>query len=199
MRRKWKPLLLILSLLVNIIGISGLGCSDYRTFTLREGIAHLSFQYPSRYELDSVNLGNIYLGASTDIFFFTAPLKAPDLHDAMIEIYVSNPYEKWSNSDESIASYLSFWSRDEGFQLMERSSVTVAGVQGTQIVYYRTSHLAEPTNPGIPMVRTPVIVRKVFFDYKNQIWRISVMGHESLADIINADFEHIVQTFKILN
>jgi len=199
MRRKWKPLLLILLLLVSIIGISGFSCSDYKTFTLKKGIAHLSFRYPSRYEIYDIDLGDIYLGASTTVDLYTEPLKNPAFHDAQICIYIYKTDENVSNSNEDMESYIASWSRADGFKIMERSSVTVAGIQGTQIVYYRASHLIEDIHYGMHIIKTPVIVRKVFFDYNHQIWRISVMGHESLADTIKADFIHVIDTFKILN
>ena len=68
----------------------------------------------------------------------------------------------------------------------ERSSVTVAGTAGEQVVYH------DPRQPSAPEVRA------VFFDYDGRIWEVYIYSETARAEAAKLDFAHIIQTFKIL-
>jgi len=43
------------------------------------------------------------------------------------------------------------------------------------------------------------MLREVYFDYNGLIWRIDIRSDSTTAEEDKADFEHVLQTFKILN
>jgi hypothetical protein len=39
----------------------------------------------------------------------------------------------------------------------------------------------------------------VFFDYNGLVWSIKARGNQEIREELKADFDHIVETFKILD
>jgi hypothetical protein len=83
------------------------------------------------------------------------------------------------------------------FRLLERSQISVSGVQGEQIIF---SHMWKPEGflgqKGEPY---PWKGREVYFYYNGVIWKFDVDSPLSNWEQANSDFEHILQTFKILD
>ncbi|MFC2035816.1 hypothetical protein ACFLUJ_06825 [Chloroflexota bacterium] len=171
-----------------------------RTFTLREGIGHFSFKYPSRYEPEIVRTETGPLGPETYVVLFTSTTghAIVEYHDAEILVHIGNIEARGRNSEEAAEFNISYWSRDEDFRLIERSSIEVAGIRGEQIVYSYVNEFTPHVSLGMHSVNKPAIRRGVFFDYNGQSWSISVTGHESIDDIVKKDYNHILETFKII-
>jgi hypothetical protein len=83
------------------------------------------------------------------------------------------------------------------FKIIYKRQVVVGGVKGWEIEYsfinypetfagYDTSH---------PM---PLIVRNVYFDYKDMSFNISLFSDAAIIDKTEKAYEHILQTFKLL-
>ncbi len=78
--------------------------------------------------------------------------------------------------------------------LMERNPIAINGIRGEMIVwtckwypdYYRGN-------------KWDASIREVYFDYDGVIWYIEFDSHMDRAEQSKADFEHVLQTFKILN
>jgi len=75
--------------------------------------------------------------------------------------------------------------------------VTVAGQQGEQIVYSHRDSIHIPDTVD-DLKSYPLIVRELLFDYKGQLWNISMSSHESNAEVDKAPFKHILRTLRIL-
>jgi hypothetical protein len=85
------------------------------------------------------------------------------------------------------------------FRILERSPVSIIGEQGEKVVY---SYLWEPPlRPEGSMgdEPKPTETRMVLFVHKNILWKLEIESSPSNAETTKADFEHIKQTFKILN
>ena len=81
---------------------------------------------------------------------------------------------------------------DNSFELIERSPVRVSGINGEMIVY-KSSILGNYLNsPNL-------ICRDVYIDYKEYIWRISVLAIDGMGDQAEPDFEHLIESFKFLD
>jgi len=81
------------------------------------------------------------------------------------------------------------------FRLLERSTITIAGVKGERIAYsysgfYFSSEHAPQTGTAY----------KAYFDSKGLIWKLSLIADEyAAAERAKSDFEHLLETFRILD
>ena len=192
MRNRWQ-LFLALALVMMICLLALSGCS-YRTFTLKEGIAHFSFEYPSNYKIHSVEVGDIYRrrGEYTDINMFTPKVgekSLAEVHDAEIRIAIHQADSGVSNSTEALESFLSDSSKFyKDFKLFERSDITVDGIQGERVVFSYTSLIVMVYHIGMHIVRPSAVGRITYFDYSGKIWRKNVEGYKDLDNTLTAAF-----------
>ena len=103
-----------------------------------------------------------------------------------------------------LEEYLREWEASEAvfiysdFQLLERSQVTVSGINGEQIVYSYTEIR------GVGQRKTdedpyPMQGRRIYFYSNGVIWELTLDLLLSEAETANADFEHLLETFQILD
>jgi len=189
-----KPYVLITILLFISILITGCNTSEYKTFTLKNGIAHFSFEYPSSYKVVD-NIVSL-MPAYTHIILRKPPNEEQmERITSVLSIYVDEAYTPLS-VDSAISSNLSDISTWNDFKLLERSSIQVVGVNGQRIVY---SWASIPARHGIAGEPIPSLAREVYFYQDGQLWNISISSDELTTEAAKADFEHVLRTFKILN
>jgi hypothetical protein len=82
----------------------------------------------------------------------------------------------------------------ENFELLERSSVMVSEIEGERITYLVDRLMPLPVEDG----RNLDYIRAVYFDHNDLIWVIEAICDEEISEITKFEFDHIVQTFKIL-
>jgi hypothetical protein len=87
---------------------------------------------------------------------------------------------------------------EEPKRLLERSTITLAGVPTQLVVYsYGYDHIwDESSGSAVILLR---IAREVYFNYGGLIWNIVIESDEDRADVAEADFEHLLETFQILD
>jgi hypothetical protein len=72
-------------------------------------------------------------------------------------------------------------------QELERTSITIAGAAGELVAY------------SFPDLKNaPTITREVFFDVDGVLWNIYIYSGTDKSDETKLDFEHIINTFKVL-
>jgi hypothetical protein len=72
-------------------------------------------------------------------------------------------------------------------QELERTSITIAGATGELVAY------------SFPDLKNaPTITREVFFDVDGVLWNIYIYSGTDKSDETKLDFEHIINTFKVL-
>ncbi len=223
-----KPEINILKLIwicTVIVAISScnLFSSGYKTFKDSNEICSLSFEYQASYgDIDGPSVTKYAYGKFFDLLLFKKPqigitLKVPDVgnmtsrdttvykHPADIRIGVTRvdvPNEPGGWQHPTDAKSL-LESRVKGaeqnslnphFQILERSSITVSSVQAERVIYL-VDELFQPPNASKPLLS---VEDRVCFDYKGLIWEISSSSYEEYSEQTKADFEHVLQTFKIL-
>ena len=105
---------------------------------------------------------------------------------AAIEITVAKAVDSVntaSNAKEEIESTLEDWGKWEDYELIARYPLKVAGIEGEFVEYFAANeHKCA-----------------VYFDYNGLIWSIEAKSRGDYdCTKIKADFDHILQTFKIL-
>ncbi len=101
--------------------------------------------------------------------------------------------ESYSAADriEKVLEGLPIW---ENFKLLEHSPVTVSGMEGEIIVYLVDKLMPIPVEDG----KNLEYVRAVYFDYDDLTWEITAKCNQEIKDQVKADFDHIIETFQIL-
>jgi hypothetical protein len=175
------------------------GCSEYKIFTLEKGIAHFTFEYPSVYKVGKVEV-------RSDLDYTDVTLNGPGVrytegtNRTYIYIFIQATSEAFPNAESSLEYELTF---NDGlplkdYQLLERSQISVAGIDGEQIIYYWDMGVPEyPDDPEPEPI--PTIMREVYFDYGNLIWTLSIRSNQAIVEEANAIFEHMLETFQILD
>ena len=193
---KWfYPLLvIIIGALIIIPGCSSYRVSEnngYKTFIMNKGIAKFSFDFNPKYRVTRVNTE----GTCSDI-----TLRGPELdmarNSTILSAYVCKTVYK--DYQSSLETFLSMQERSTDFKLLERSSVTIAGEQGEEVICYRLQSLTnEAKSEGIQPV--PIIVRHLEFMQDGLLWALDIRSLESSVEEDKLDFEQIKRTFKIVN
>jgi hypothetical protein len=186
-------ILVVMAMLAAFVGMS-LSCDSsstgYKTFSLEKGIGHFSFEYPARYKVEITEV-------RTDLQYthvtFSSPFSKELRDSTFITVFVAPPDDASPNSEALLEKSLASAEVLDDFRFVERFSLTVAGVQGQEVVYSYGRLVSNYEN-----VRIPEFMREVYFDRGGLIWSVSMRSNQSMAEADEADFEHVLQTFKIL-
>jgi hypothetical protein len=192
--------LVILILVVSMIPIPFMSCSStpenttpgYVTETFTKRGIDFSFEYPDDYEkyetgyeeeIDEVDYIVLQYYASTYDGTFRK----------IINIQLWNPTEDWQDARTKLDYYLAhLGDTGQDPEVKERSSLQVAGVVGEKAVF--SVVMTDITN--IPNKLTGWIAA---FDYRGQIWFLVVTTNMETPDEVEADFGHIIESFKFLD
>lgn len=166
-------------------------------FVLREGIAHFSLDYPPAYSVET-------FGSSPRDFDLRIARRriGSNISDILFSILVQKPNSREPDAKASLEFHLeeteSAMKYINDFKLLKRSPAVVAGIPGEQIIYSHLAYLnfddADPSKAFL----TTLVKREIFFDYNGLIWNIRISSGLEKSDEVGADFEHILQTFKLL-
>jgi hypothetical protein len=197
--------------LLLFIALSFLSCNQdgYRTFTAKNSFCNFSLDYPSAYSNKE--------GPTLDLFdkYFTVSFNYPDkaykmvnpdpssnnaktvtvYHTpALIHVFINN---KGFTAKTLIEEYLNRQSGWANFNLLERSIISISDVSAEYAHFVSSSLLPMRPESGeeIPLKH----LRLVYFDYNELVWRIELEYEGEMAEQAQSDFEHILNTFKILD
>ena len=179
--------------------------SEYKTLTVRNYIANFSFEYRAYYnDLDGPGIED-----SASNRFTYVDILAPKTYETMgnpepggdgtVDMTYVPAYIEISAADAQkyptrpaavrINDSISNWGKWPHFQLLEHSNVTVSGVQAELIAYQVDGFFVGPDLE---------YCTKLSFDYNGLQWDIESEAGINMSAMIRADFDHVVETFKIL-
>lgn len=196
MRRSVAISWLLGALLLASVAVGGCSSSAYKMFSFEhrvkptpqhpeEQITHFSFEYPRAYRRSGTYAKDDPVPPIIVRFArATGTLGCVRRTDTVFAITIGLGFPGYTNATEAASRAIS--ALGEGGVVREHSSVTVAGLTGDQVVYH------DPRQPAAPEVSA------VYFDYGGRIWNIYIYSETTRADQARLDFEHVIQTFKIL-
>jgi hypothetical protein len=202
---------LLALLLIGMLAFSGCPpASGYKKFEMRAIICHYSLEYPSHYRVTKKFPGNNADNYSSfalrgtplktsiaipDASFGTSKIGEVVIYTS-IEIFVYDARDRSGTAEIDFENLLRSWSRWSHFELLERSSITVSGIPAQKFSCFMNRILP---SPGYGQGEPPLdFISVIYFDYGGLIWYLSVKSDRSVSGSAADDFEHIVQTFKIL-
>jgi hypothetical protein len=185
----------------HVITDSGNG---YKTLTVTKGITLFSFEFSDFYQVGETTIDE---GADVGVV-------APDITRTMVNPDALDKDSKtvWVSYSPAKIIIWTYDARDRGatvkeeldrrvrrpdIQVLERSAVTVAGIPGEQATYTSEGLLMLAPAPGKEKPRS--YAKSIFFEHAGLMWMLEYESEASLIDRVRVDFEHVVQTFKILD
>ncbi len=178
------------------------GCFGYKVFSNTEGSIHFQFEYRADMRID--------LRSHADNRFFVGFRRYgisgwPD-KDMIVDIdrYPNRLYLDIYNAsellDNLVARTMKYY---QVAQVLERSPITIGGIKGEIVTYSLDLRSGPPPLDAPPKgePQTPTLVmitRLITFDHDGFIWMIKMSAYEKVAEEAKSDFEHVIQTFKIL-
>jgi hypothetical protein len=184
--------LLILTVLVFFA--SSCGSSDYRIFSLKEGIGHFTMEYPPEYAVVRIDIRNDSTNRYTDI-----GLRPPQseningLNEISIYAWPVDPAQAGAVFilDDLLSRADSIFN---DFEVLQRYSRMIGDMEGQVAIFSWTASANESTTDNLP-----VISRMVCFFHGDLAWEIHVASDLLTQDQAEAEFNHILETFQILN
>ena len=186
----------VLALLVLACAFLTTACGDprvdgHRLYTQRKGVARFSFEYSDKYVKDRDDTS----GSVTSVLFTRTYREADSASSFTFFIAGVGVYAKSAHVylEQELADAQN---NAPDFKLLYISGLDVAGVTGTQLVYtYR--RLPPPDWGGSR--ESWAVVKKVFFETDGVIWEIYLDAFADTAVADMADFDHVLETLRILH
>ncbi|MBN2543352.1 hypothetical protein JXI42_10850 [bacterium] len=197
-----------------IFACHGYACShdEYKQITIKNQLGSYSLEYPSHYDKDfrevlDFDIPYTHLLLDGPAIRETAEVFDPDTGNirtvvgergsSSIEVIISNYKvyhgESYTAADR-IDAVLKGQAKWDNFQLLERSPITVSGVEGELIIYLVDKLMPIPVEDG----KNLEYVRAAYFDYNDLTWKIVAKCNQDIQEEVTAYFNHIIETFKIL-
>jgi len=190
-------------LLIYILSISIFGCSKYeinranngyKIFTLKKGMGKCSFEYNHQYRVMIVETTESYNGIS-----LSGPEISPGIDMSSLQISCHKQNEGDQGYLNSLEDRLK-WERNISmdFAILERFPVNISGESGEEVAY---NYLWKRPNSPEAKSGDPqqIYSRIVMFVHNNNIWTVGIGSGVEYVETVKKDFEHIIQTFKLLD
>ncbi len=112
------------------------------------------------------------------------------IYVANAKIYFGESYSAKVKMEDVLASA----ARWANYQLLEHSSLTVSGVKGELVEYLVDRLMPIPREDGENLDYHCA----VYFDYNDLLWVIEAKCIQEMREQVKADFDYIVNSFKII-
>ena len=167
------------------------GGPNYKTYARNTGIGQFSVEYPIAYQINDHNI-------SPELGTTSGPkveIHGPNSEDYSPTLITIICYEKNNSlSDIDMAIQLATATN----KILQKNNLIVSGIKAKEILFSST---LLPVWGGAPHPTVPVLEyeKRIFIANGNLIWEIDVSYDTSHSAQAQADFTHVLQTFKILN
>jgi len=182
--------------IIPTIGVGCTKCEGYKQLSVDEGIAHFSFEYPCNWKIGIVDARHDYEHTYTNVKVFGPDFKRErDTVSSTVWIFFICPTDADTPDASAALEYsLSYWQDFRDFEILERSTVEIAGLQVEQVVFFCQVAGRFYDSPPIPSID-----RELYFEYSGLIWKISISSRPEVVEADNVHFEHLLETFRILD
>lgn len=195
-----------LVIFINVIIFTGClmsgGCNSadvnsYKTYVMDQGLVHFSLEYPANYMVDYVE----YAESSSDksrssaIFSIMGPKDrhVNDYTDVCVVVDLPDRLMPDAKSlHERSETNAESW---KYYELIYKGEMIINGISAYRLDYQNIDILPAIANDGGPGIE---VMRRVDFDADGRVWTIYMTSPLSAADADKVHFEHILETFEIL-
>lgn len=165
---------------------------------MTKGAVHFSAEIPTDYLIDYLHAAETTgnnMERSASLF-----LKGPKGRNPNDYTYISvgaDPPDSYARDAKSLIEIVerkrASW---KNYELIFKGEITIDGIRA-----YRMDDQIIDIVPAITGDEKPglEVFRRVDFDFNGYIWTIYIDSHSTTAEADKAHFEHILETFKILD
>jgi len=193
-----------------------IGCSSlnngYESIIVENELCSYSLMYPTTYEKEFMDnlefkIPYVYLLLKGPLGIEEAEVFDPDIGEiqtvsgkrmmSYISIKILNYkiyYGESYSAADRIEAVLKGQAEWANFKLLNRSPLTVYGVQGELVEYLVDRLMPIPVEDGENLDYHCA----VYFDYNELTWVIEAKCIQEIREQVKADFDYIVQSFKII-
>jgi hypothetical protein len=176
MKKQLKFLVCILVLVLTAPTVVSCTSSQYKTYTLKHNGISFSFEYPLGYKK--------FLSYIQDNPAAPIGVRFAKNNDPVLMVNIAG---NLSGKNPDLNAVAMTAGSHTPQQETERSSITIGGTTGVLLVYV------------FPDTQLPsTITREVFFNINGILWSISTYSSTEKADEAKLVFEHMMDTFKVL-
>jgi len=145
-----------------------------------------TFESPVDYDSQDFHMpeNNIYI-----VFARSSP--EGDHNEILLHVDTIEPWPERPNAKSLLEFDLELDRNRSDFRLLERSSTMVGTIRAEQVVFSYSTSAFE--------LNLAVVERRTYFDHGGLIYNLWVSTDQRVADTANADFEHLLKTFKFLD
>jgi hypothetical protein len=199
-----KKTLILIGLSIGILVILSysllVGYSDYRKYTFNNTFLSCSFEYPRFHRVISIEQPNKNSPIAR-VFIALIQLKSPQDESINISIREADSlFPGYNALLEFQQNTLRNSLVNSDLKILETSNTMVDGITSEKIKYFYFRP-DEPKGNGdqlkVPNA-TPTYSFNVYFEKNGFIWEIKVVAIATRVKQAEADFDHILETFKIL-
>jgi len=189
---KWLSVLEASLLLTVVFMLSACVDSQYRVFSLKEGVQGFSFEYPSGYQLIRLNLLNDASQKYTEVGLSSTS----GANFSEIYVYLWPPDSSMSSAALIMDQLLASAAEMKDYSLSSRSSGIMGDTITQQAVFTADSAIDETGQAAVPR---PATYRITCMLYGGLAIEMDMTCDQSLSDIAAEDYQHVLDTFAVLD
>jgi hypothetical protein len=170
--------------------------TGYFIYTLQQGVRHFSIEYPAHFNVTTVQLLEAEKYTMVDIY---GPFMKKERVRTRIWVTVSQKESQPQDAITALDATLSIARTLPGYNMMERNTLNVNGIKAEQVEYFYYASRSDYEVNILKLEVAPTVAREVCFLYGGAIWTMSMTSYEATVEADKLYFEHLLETFKVLN
>ena len=172
--------------------------SGQRILTVDKSKWHFSLTIPEGFKFDYIDVDNSVPGGV--LFVGLLSLTRLEYGVTLINISVGD-YNETNDSEDIYDHFLARYQRFINYQLIEESTITVAGVTGYKHTFYWDDYDERFDIHLVPPEEEPELETKlwsyVLFDHSGFSWDLSLVSDPSQEEWAMAAFDQVLESFKV--
>ena len=173
------------------------GCTDsgYKLISMKEGIQPFAFEYPSSYTLIRLDLRNDDYSKYTEVGLSGSYGSSY----SEIYVYVWNAGNGLNSASMMMDQLLTGAGDMKDYVLVSRNSVIIGDTLTEQAVFTADSAFSDPSStlPANDSATRPATYRVSTMIYGGFALEIDMTCDQSLTDIVQDDYQHLLDTLKV--
>lgn len=203
--RKKTPLLLVLNTVLMILLLNLSGCNNieedrvYKLYSVEEGNVHFTFEYPAEFNLGAIDFEDDFyrfvrfLGTKMDV----QEGKIIQLKQARISVDIFEQGETVPSAESILAETIESNGKYPDFREIKRYTTKISGIEATVLHFSNSGEGSDAY--GVISYYFDIVDWSIYFEHNGHVWWIEFSYPVEMSAEANADFEHILKTFKILD
>jgi hypothetical protein len=168
--------------------------TGYRTYTLEEGVGHMSIEYPSHFNVTLVQLLKEENYTMVDIY---GPMDRRVR--ARTRVWVTVSITQVQDAGAALAASMLVARSLSGYRFIEQEKLVIDGFEAEQVAYFYYAGRTDYETKLLKLSPTPTVARYAFFVNNGVGWTVAMTSYETTADTDAVYFAHLLETLMVLN